>query len=32
MIENRAAASADRNNGMASYSFDWLWAELALQS
>ena len=32
MIENRTAASADRNNEMTSYSFDWLWAELALQS
>jgi hypothetical protein len=32
MIANRTAASADRNNEMAIYSFDWLWAELALQS
>jgi hypothetical protein len=30
MIENRTAASADRNNEMASYSFDWLWAELGV--
>ena len=30
MIENRTAASADRNNEMTSYSFDWLWAELGV--
>jgi hypothetical protein len=29
-LENRAAASADRNNEMANYSFDWLWAELGV--
>jgi hypothetical protein len=30
MIANRTAASADRNNEMAIYSFDWLWAELGV--
>jgi hypothetical protein len=30
MIENSAAASADRNNKMVNYSFDWLWAELGV--
>jgi hypothetical protein len=30
MIENSTAASADCNNQMANYSFDWLWAELGV--
>src|SRR6266851_2567059 len=30
MIENSTAASADRNNKLANYSFDWLWAELGV--
>jgi hypothetical protein len=30
MIESSTAASADRNNNMANYSFDWLWTELGV--
>jgi hypothetical protein len=30
MMENRTAKSGDSNSAMASYNFDWLWAELGI--
>jgi hypothetical protein len=32
MLENSAAKSAGRNDDMATYDFDWLWAELGLKN